>query len=69
MTVHYVDVYHCQKCGRVTNCEPNAQVPQCCGEPMAQAVSNMSYEQDHSEVSSRNEEAESSHPLDPSKRK
>ncbi len=50
MTIHDVDIYHCQKCGRVLSAEHESEVPECCGEKMAQAVAHISYQDDEQSV-------------------
>lgn len=37
MKTHNVTIYHCLCCGRVVHSEPEAEVPQCCGQEMARA--------------------------------
>lgn len=69
MTTHDVDIYHCQKCGRVVSCEHEDGAPKCCGEAMAQAVANITYEDDRDHVSSTKEAIEGSHQLNASNRK
>lgn len=69
MTVHHVDIYHCQKCGRVCSCEHEDRVPVCCGEKMARAVANITYEDDSDKVGSAEEAIAKSHCLESSKHK
>lgn len=69
MTVHCVDIYHCQICGRVVSCEHEAAVPECCGAQMVRAVANITYEDESERVGSPDEVVEKSHHLEPSKRK
>lgn len=61
MTVHHVDIYHCQKCGKVCSCEHEESVPTCCGEEMARAVANITYKDDRPDVGSTDEVIEKSH--------
>ena len=44
MSIHHIDIYHCQHCGKVTNCEHEDGVPNCCGDQMARAVANLVYD-------------------------
>lgn len=46
MAEHHVDIYHCQQCGRVLSREHDSEPPLCCGERMARAVANITYEDD-----------------------
>lgn len=39
MKIHNVDLYHCQKCGKVTRREGNVAAPECCGQRMTKAAS------------------------------
>ncbi|MCA9071925.1 MAG: hypothetical protein KDA84_23515 [Planctomycetaceae bacterium] len=50
MTTLNVDIYHCQKCGRVASCECEQRAPECCGESMAQAITNIRYDESHHEM-------------------
>lgn len=65
MTTHRVDIYHCQKCGRVCSCEHEEQVPECCGETMARAVANITYEDNRARVGSTDDVVEKSHHAQP----
>jgi hypothetical protein len=31
-------IYHCLSCGAVMHCEPDQEMPQCCGRPMVKAA-------------------------------
>lgn len=61
MTVHHVDIYHCQKCGKVTNCENGEKQPECCGEPMVRAVANITYDNSSNLARSVEEVIQKSH--------
>lgn len=67
MTVHHVDIYHCQKCGKVCSCEHEDKVPECCGTEMERAVANITYADDSAEVGSTDEVIQKSHCSDPPK--
>lgn len=69
MNVHHVDIYHCQKCGRVCSCEHETRVPVCCGREMARAVANIAYEDESDDVGSPEDVIARSHCQEPSKRK
>jgi hypothetical protein len=70
MTIHDVDIYHCQKCGRICSCEHEERVPECCGEKMARAVAHITYEDDREEIPSVEKVVEKSHHnLESAKRK
>ena len=38
MKTHNASIYHCISCGRVEHAELKAELPQCCGQPMAIAA-------------------------------
>jgi len=38
MTTHNLIIYHCLACGAVMHCEPERDIPQCCGRPMIKAA-------------------------------
>lgn len=44
--LHDVNVYHCQKCGRVVHRECRDPVPECCGVAMPVAVAHVRREDD-----------------------
>lgn len=69
MKVHHVDIYHCQKCGRVISREHEAHVPACCDQQMSRAVANITYTDDSDQIGTPDEVIEKSHRLEPSKRK
>ena len=67
MTVHHVDIFHCQKCGRVRSCEHEDRLPVCCGREMARAVANITYENHSDVVGSTDDVVARSHCFEPSK--
>ena len=69
MITHDVDIYHCQKCGRVVSSEHEAEVPECCGEKMDQAVAHITYEDDQKDVSPAESVIQKSHRMEPAKKK
>ena len=68
MTTHDVDIYHCQKCGRVKSSEHETEIPECCGEQMAQAVAHITYEDDQTDIGPPETVIEKSHHLEPAKK-
>lgn len=65
MKIHHVDIYHCQKCGRVCSCEHEERTPECCGERMARAVADITYEDDSPQTESTENVIEKSHHTKP----
>jgi hypothetical protein len=62
MFTHEVDIYHCQKCGRIENREHGAErPPECCGESMALAVAGIRYQDPCESVGSTDEVIDRSH--------
>jgi hypothetical protein len=44
MTLKHSDIFHCQKCGRMTYQTHGAEAPSCCGEFMQRAVAGVLHE-------------------------
>ena len=44
MKTHNRILYHCLCCGRVVHEEPDAQSPNCCGQPMTNAAAETVYD-------------------------
>jgi hypothetical protein len=61
MSVHHVDIYHCQKCGKVISCDHDHDVPTCCGVQMEAAVPNITYQDDCDDVGSTEDVIKKSH--------
>lgn len=61
MSEHHVDIYHCQKCGRLSSCDHEDCAPECCSEEMSRAVANITYTDDQSEIGTPDEVIEKSH--------
>ena len=38
MKTHNLIIYHCLGCGAVLHCEPELEIPQCCGRQMIKAA-------------------------------
>jgi hypothetical protein len=38
MKTHNLVIYHCLACGAVMHCEPDQDVPECCGRSMIKAA-------------------------------
>jgi hypothetical protein len=69
MMTHHVDIYHCQRCGRISSREHEDEAPVCCGKEMSRAVANITYADESENVGPPDEVIEKSHHLEPSKRK
>lgn len=61
MKVHHVDIYHCQRCGRLCSCEHEKSAPKCCREEMSRAVANITYSDEKAEIGTPAEVIKKSH--------
>lgn len=44
MKTHNAMIYHCLRCGNVAHCEPELEVPWCCGGEMTNAAGETIYD-------------------------